>query len=566
MKFSSTQREIRALLTSGYYRVPRFQRPYSWTRDELEEFWSDTIVEGEADYFIGSIVAFTAGPGVYGIVDGQQRLTTITMLLCCIRDAFEKEGNKDLADGLHTLVIERPNVESLPQYVLQPETSSPYFQEYIQKREVPEVQVEPGEEEVKLKSAHQYLLDQVDAATDSVRSDSTLNDEERAARIKVTLEEMRDKLLDLSLIFVELDDEDDACLVFETLNARGKDLRVSDLVKNHLARHLKKKTKTVDTFKTRWESVVETIEGSIASISVDGFIHHHWLSTNDYTSEKKLFKSIKKVIKKNDAGEYLDGLVRESLFYRSIFDPAAARWTKTEAKIKDSLRALTVFGVRQPAPFVLSLLSELRDKRLKPKHVADALRAVEVFHFQFTAIASQSSSGGISQMYAKHAREVRDAESSEEAVRSIRELKDKLWDRLPGTDEFDAGFLALAYSDNYTRAGKLVRYTLGKLARHGLKTKVLDYDQLTIEHLAPQHGSSVAPDYIGNIGNLVLVDDDLNVKLANKSFKLKKRLLMKATDVWKDDILRQAKAWREAKIGGRAELLAKVAREEVWKI
>ena len=78
---------------------------------------------------------------------------------------------------------------------------------------------------------------------------------QRSAAISKRLAEIRDKLLALSLIFVELDDEDNACLVFETLNARGKDLRVSDLVKNHLARHLKKKTKTVDTFKVRWERV-----------------------------------------------------------------------------------------------------------------------------------------------------------------------------------------------------------------------------------------------------------------------------------------------------------------------
>lgn len=62
--FSSTKRDIRALLTSGYYRVPRFQRPYSWTREELEDFWQDTIVEGEAEYFIGSVVAFTESPGL----------------------------------------------------------------------------------------------------------------------------------------------------------------------------------------------------------------------------------------------------------------------------------------------------------------------------------------------------------------------------------------------------------------------------------------------------------------------------------------------------------------------
>ena len=565
--FTCTKRDIRALLTSGYYRVPRFQRPYSWTREELEDFWQDTIVEGDAHYFIGSVVAFMDSPGSYGLVDGQQRLTTITMLLCCIRNAFKQENKNDLATGLHTLVIERPNVESLPQYVLQPETSAPYFQEHVQKPEDPEVDVELGDEEKDLRSAHLYLANQVDAAIDGIRSDSTLNDVQRSAAISKRLAEIRDKLLALSLIFVELDDEDNACLVFETLNARGKDLRVSDLVKNHLARHLKKKTKTVDTLKVRWEQVVDTIEGSGAAISVDSLIHHHWLSTRDYTSEKNLFKAIKRAIKKSDAGDYLDRLVCESVFYRSIFEPRASRWAKSQARIRDSLYGLSVFGVRQPAPYVLSLVARLRDRRLKPKHVVEALTAVEVFHFQSTAVAKQSSSGGISQMYAKHAREVRDAETIEAAVKSIRELNGKLKERLPNAEEFRAGFVRLAFSDEYTRDKKLVKYTLGKLSQHGLNIEGLDTDLLTVEHLAPQSGSSVEKDNIANIGNLVLVGEKLNNEiLGNKSFKLKKPLLMRATDVWKDKVLRKAKSWGAGEIEARGSFLAHIALDKVWKI
>lgn len=64
MKLTRTQRDLRTLLTtSGYYKVPRFQRPYSWTREELDGLWSDVLVEGETGYFLGSIVAFTDGPG-----------------------------------------------------------------------------------------------------------------------------------------------------------------------------------------------------------------------------------------------------------------------------------------------------------------------------------------------------------------------------------------------------------------------------------------------------------------------------------------------------------------------
>ncbi|MEZ6016662.1 MAG: DUF262 domain-containing protein [Planctomycetota bacterium] len=128
MRFSSVPKDLRALLASGVYKVPRFQRPYSWGSAELEDFWNDAVVEGDAAYFIGSVVAYKQDPGVFGVVDGQQRLTTITMLLCAIRNEMESAGHESVAKGMHQL-IERPSVqEALPEYVLQPETSHPYFQ------------------------------------------------------------------------------------------------------------------------------------------------------------------------------------------------------------------------------------------------------------------------------------------------------------------------------------------------------------------------------------------------------------------------------------------------------
>ena len=569
MRFTCTRKDMQTLLRSGYYKVPRFQRPYSWTREELDELWSDVVIEGAPGHFIGSIVAFSTGPDDFGVVDGQQRLITVTILLCCIRNELQLAEHPSLADGLHAMVIERTDLESQPQCVLQPETSEEFFYATVQRRIDANGACKKNteqEEEVNLRTAHDYLKSKVAGALAAIRSDTTLSEEGKGERILKKLEDMRERLLRLSLIFVELDDEDDAYLMFETLNARGKDLRVSDLVKNHLAKYLRKTTKTVDSFKTRWEKIVRGIEGSSASITVNQFIHHHWLSAREYTSEKKLFKSIKKAVKKPDADEYLNSLVQESVFYRAIFEPLAAPWEKPESDIRRSLRALEIFGVRQPAPFVLSLISRLKRKTLRPKHVVGALRAVEVFHFQFTAVASQSSSGGISQMYAKHAREVREAESLQNAVSSIAELKNKLRERLPAAEEFYAGFREISHSSTYTRQRNLVRYILGCVARHGLGTDALEFDEMTIEHIVPQSDTSIAEDDIANIGNLVLVTAKLNEKLATKPFAAKKPRLDAATDVWLDDVLRQATKWQRPEIRARADTLATLALEKVWQL
>ena len=122
MKIESTDQDIRTLLSSGYYRIPRFQRPYSWDRENIEEFWDDVIRDSPTDYFIGSMVVYKQGNQVYGVVDGQQRLTTITLLLCVLRNTLSNHGLSDYAQGIHSL-IERKNIDNKPEYILTPETS-----------------------------------------------------------------------------------------------------------------------------------------------------------------------------------------------------------------------------------------------------------------------------------------------------------------------------------------------------------------------------------------------------------------------------------------------------------
>lgn len=77
MKVESYDRDIEQLLNMGYFRIPRFQRSYSWERTEVEDFWTDTLVDSGSDYFIGSIVLFKYQDGVFGVVDGQQPLARL---------------------------------------------------------------------------------------------------------------------------------------------------------------------------------------------------------------------------------------------------------------------------------------------------------------------------------------------------------------------------------------------------------------------------------------------------------------------------------------------------------
>ena len=74
MKISfSGDKSIGDILGSHFFKIPRFQRPYSWDRENVEDFWTDALQSPEADYFIGSMVVYKEAENMFGVVDGQQR-------------------------------------------------------------------------------------------------------------------------------------------------------------------------------------------------------------------------------------------------------------------------------------------------------------------------------------------------------------------------------------------------------------------------------------------------------------------------------------------------------------
>jgi len=321
MKITCLDKNVGKLLNESFYRIPRFQRPYSWDRNNIEDFWKDAIVENEDQYFIGNFVVYDDKTAM-GIVDGQQRLTTITLLLCALRNAFSREGSTNLAMGIHGLV-ERPDISHQLLYVLQTQTSYPYLQEHIQKfGDPPETEAEAGPEEQLLKQAFQFFENNLDEIINGVKNLSSLSAEKQKSRVQEELTKIRDKVLNLKLIYTALDNDDDAYVIFETLNTRGKDLTLSDLVKSHVVRLLKPTNKGVDIAKDKWDKISQVFEASQADLNVSTFILHFWLSRYEYTTEKKLYKALKTRIKKDLAKAFLNDLVKECEIYRYVHEPS----------------------------------------------------------------------------------------------------------------------------------------------------------------------------------------------------------------------------------------------------
>lgn len=565
MKIESSDIDIESLLDGAFFEIPRFQRPYSWDDENISEFWSDLVANKGEDYFIGSMVVFKKAKQQFGVVDGQQRLTTITILICALRDALKDLGEDDLAEGLHQLV-ERKNRNNVGAFVLKTETTFPYFAEHIQKFGPPELEGVVKPEEANLERAQGIFVKRIQSLLRSVDSDSTILEEDRHSEKLRRLLQIRDTVLNLNLIFVVLDNEDDAYLIFETLNTRGKDLALSDLVKNHITKHLKNKG-AVDQAKIKWNDLMERIHNSDSDLSPDAFIYHFWASRYESVPLKKLFPKIKKSITKPKAKGFVSDLVEDSEYYRSIYEPGYM-WTKNEGDVSRSLNALVLFKVSQPVPAILSLIRAYKQKQIRLPALQRALEAIEKFHFMFTAVTSSRSSGGISAMYSSFGRKVYEAEGSQEIGVEINKFINKLRERIPTSDEFAASFQEIYFTNSNSKQKNLVRYLLRKFAEADERKYPVDFDELTIEHLFPQKNigeQGWTSSDVGRLGNLILLDQKRNGELDTKDFAAK-RAKLKEWGYELPDVVERNDIWTPELVKEHTAIMANRAFNDIWKI
>jgi hypothetical protein len=556
LKIKPYDTNIESLLSSAFYKIPRFQRPYSWDRDNVDDFWGDIVGSTQATHFIGSMVFYSTKDGQHlYVVDGQQRLTTITVFLAALRDALADAGEIAPSNGTHGF-IERRDKNDENRYVLVAESSSPYLQEYIQKQGAPEVDIKPSGEELGLKSAYDFARGQLKSLAEQAKNGIASVSGQKTA-VKKQLVEIRDRVLALSVIIIELDNEADAYIVFETLNTRGKDLEPKDLIKNLLTKLLPAKSANVDPAKLKWDKITKLLGQSTSGIELSTYIHHYWLSRFDYTSEKNLFDRVKSYLKKTNAADFLDRLVENVDLYRRLHEPSGFSWKKEEESLKESILALGIFRVRQPTPMLLSVLRAFYiEKKISLKQARDVLGAIEAFHYRYTAVAGQSSSGGVSKMYSSAAIELSTLATPQELAAHLQDFRAKLRTRWPDEAAFNAGLADLRYSQAESRDRQLIRYSLTRLDRKLRADAVVDYGKMTIEHLAPQSpgaGEALVATF-NTIGNLILVGEKLNGDLKNKKFSEKKKILEKA-HVPLDDGIKKANSWGVVEIEGRAKAI-----------
>jgi uncharacterized protein with ParB-like and HNH nuclease domain len=569
MHIKPVDRTISQLLEAGFYKIPRFQRPYSWDKENVDDLWTDAIASDDPDYFIGSFVLYKEKEhsNTYMVVDGQQRLTTLTLLLAAVRNALDTLYESNLATGIQKL-IEREDINNDRRYVLQTETSYPFLQEYIQKHGAAELPKSAGREEQALELAFEHLTSKVAGVLQAVDDDPGIAPARKNSTKQKKLLAIRNNALRLQLIVVELTNEDDAYLIFETLNTRGKDLGVADLVKNYLTRLLKPTNKAVDVAKEKWNSMLTLFDTSAAEIDVNAFIYHSWLSRYPYTGKERLFKDLKsRIANKAMAMTFLNDLVDDAELYRQLLEPEAHNWTKQEREIAASLTALNIFKVVQPVPMTLAIMRSYRAAGLNMSQTRAILHAMENFHVQFTAVTAQRTGGGTARMYAAAAEELTNAKDKNQRAKVLNRFKLKMRERIPSYQEFEANFAEIEYRSDNTKQKAVVQYLLRRVDTHLRGGSYMDYNVMSIEHIAPESPAPGAPSVqgIGKIGNLVLLAENINNKLGNADFKAKLAAYKKAGSPH-DPVLNGAAFWTDAEINQRTINLARLGYDTVFRV
>lgn len=345
MKFTSQDRSLRQILAGNFFFVPRYQRPYSWTRENVDDLWTDAVDDNDGgDYFIGSMVVHPkqGSKDTVAVIDGQQRLTTLLMVLRAVREVADEQGLTKLANGTHN-VVERKDEEDETRFVLRAETSRKFLDDHVFARGPGQLGDPDGTEQEAIADAFARICGYVNDEVIEVQEDEAVKPAQKPIVTEARLDAIRDKILGLRVVFVEAAGQDDATTVFVTMNSRGKDLEPSDLVKAQLLQHLPKKG-GLDAPMERWQRVVAKFDASQVDIDMTDFLLAAWRSRYGPTTRKSLDKDIRKTIKKSDADRFLSELSDDAERYRQVVEPSYRRWARNQTEPRDSLLFFSTFS------------------------------------------------------------------------------------------------------------------------------------------------------------------------------------------------------------------------------
>lgn len=577
MNIKPYDKTVRDLLGSKrQFVIPRFQREYSWDKKNYQEFLEDMlgnliIKDGRissSQYFLGTMLFignFAEGTEQeIQVVDGQQRLTTITILFSAMSDIFLTLGEQTLSRQLFAYIMTEDD-DGNEVRILKSKTSYPFFSYFIQDKEKKMSPDATTEEEHCIKETYEYFRAQLTEAKLKSMLKRKHGSEivEALSEIDV-LKALRDQVLNSTFISISTTDREQANKIFEILNAKGKRLAYIDLIKNKIFEVLNK-VEPADFAEETWKNIKETLSFGKESVGLATFYQHFWSSKYKKVSSNKLYEAFNSTIKKSETEytEFIKELLKNAKIYMQIVNPKREDYNnrKEYFGIVQSLSCINnYFNVVQVRIAPLALFDTKQRGIVDFTMLRDTLSCLENFHFAYNAILANRTNR-LEKIYSSFAIALRKSQTKAEAKCVIRDkLVAPLDELFPTFDSFSEKFVALSFTKKDKVSNVKTKYAINKLNSLYSNNEVFANDG-TIEHIIPEkeQGNTL------NIGNLILLEDNLNVEAGHENYANKCAVYAKSNYIWVKNFVAQHEQWDSSMIEQRAKEMAKVYYTEILK-
>lgn len=562
--FNTENRTFRQLIGNGLtYRVPPFQRDYSWGDSEWEDLWADILgtigPEAEPAHYMGYLVLQTSNNRSYEVIDGQQRLTTISLLVLAamrILDRLTKEEEGESPNKMRLRQLRSSYIGYIDPVSLVSQNkltlnrnNDGYYKDYIVSLSDHLPQRGFPASTHSMRKAYEWYEKKL---WEHLKSASDIG-----VAIAQFVEHLSDKLF---FTVITVADELNAYKVFETLNARGVRLSATDLLKNWLFSVLAKGSQhdqELAELERRWESMV----GRLGSESFPDFLRMHWNSRKNFARQSELFKAIRsRVQKREDVFALLQEMDQDIETYLALTQPDGAQWP---LEWKNSARELRLFSVRQPFPMIMAAKRKLSDSDF-----GDLLKAVVVIAFRFNIIGSQHTSEQ-ERVYHQAAVKLESGDS-----KSFTDTLNQLKSIYRSDVAFKSDFAEKSIKTTQTRNAKLVRYILSRIER---QSGGIEFDpdsaSYSLEHILPQSPDqdwSAFSDrdleaFIYRLGNMVILEAGKNKSLGNAGYLAKRSVLAQSGLLLTRQLAQQNDDWTPERLTSHQKRMAKTA-ASIWRV
>jgi uncharacterized protein with ParB-like and HNH nuclease domain/predicted transport protein len=551
----ATEAKLLAFLKkSPQFVIPIYQRSYNWTERECRQLWEDVVRTGQqkdvSAHFVGSIVYVEKG--LYSVssqspllvIDGQQRLTTMTLLIEALARTI---GDAEPVDGFSAKKLRN-------YYLLNPEESGERHYKLVLSQTDRESLIailngQPQPKEVSIRVQANFELF-----------------EQWIAQEKNNLETVCEGIAKLVIVDISLDrDQDNPQLIFESLNSTGRELSQADLIRNFVLMGLDPELQT-KLYERYWRPMELDFGQEAYATQFDAFMRHYLtVKTGDIPNVREVYEAFKSFARSErfTTTEALVADIREYSRYYCAF----ALGAETDPELKPAFEDIRGLKVDVSYPFLLELYRDYESGVLSKENFAEIARLIEsyVFRRSICAIPTNSHNKTFATV-AKSIQKDRYLESVQAHFLALPSYR-----RLPRDEEF---VRELQMRDLYNFPRRM--YFLRRLENEGRKEPV-QVEEFTIEHILPQNEnlsaqwrtdlgpewSRIQQTYLHTLGNLTLTG--YNSEYSDRSFAEKRDMAggFAKSPLHLNDMLRDCPAWTETAITERAGLLAARA-VNVW--